>query len=644
MSWLYTMIFAGLMFSSNGGSTVAVTDRIYQNTGKPAEVRNLDETEKFEQTYPLSVNGRVNVSNVNGSITVEAWDRNEVKLEYTKITDSKERLADVEIKIDSKPDSFSVETDYGNWKGKNNGDRWRNGGKLQVDYHLTVPRGAVLNEVETVNGSVTVSNFVNFTKVSAVNGSVNAANLRGTANLSTVNGEVMADFDRLEAGSKITLTTVNGSVNLVIPSDSNATVKADSLNGNISNDFGLPVRKGKYIGRDMYGRIGSGDVKIRLSSVNGGLSVGHKNDGKSLSPATNLLTQKDKDDEDWENDPDNESAIRPERVNKEIAKVVKESAKVSAKAVKEAQKEIVKIQPEIAKITAESIARAADAIEQTAQVLSSADFRQKVKEAVIKQQEVLAKIIDIGYVPKVEKKSDSFPVKGVPKVTVEARDCAVRIRGWDRPEVQYTLTQFSSGRNQPLLKIKEEHSDSAVSIKIEEPDLGIGNVHVRNYSTRGRIEVFVPRKSNLKISSEAEIRLEGVSGEMELNGENDPINVRDSDGTLRISSEAGRIRVIGFRGEIEANTENGSINLEGDFQKLKAHAEDGDIVLTLAEGVGADIESNSDDIQAESIVMIRMDKDEGRHQYRIGKGGAPFQIETGGEVRVRSANILKASF
>ena len=142
-----------------------------------------DETKKFEKTYPLNANGRVNISNVNGSVTVEAWDRNEVKLEYTKVADSKERLADVEVKIDAKPEFFSVETDYGSWKDNNNRDRWRNGGKLSVEFRMMVPRGAVLNKIETVNGSVAVSNFINITRVSAVNGSVNASNLRGTAKL-----------------------------------------------------------------------------------------------------------------------------------------------------------------------------------------------------------------------------------------------------------------------------------------------------------------------------------------------------------------------------------------------------------------------------------------------------------------------------
>src|SRR5688572_7257664 len=198
MSWIYTIVFAGLMFSSPGEG---VTSPDLKLQAEPVEAVTVmsDDSEKFDQTYPLNANGRVSISNVNGSIIVEAWDRSEVRLEYTKVADTKERLADVEVRIDARPEHFSVETDYGNWNNRNGGREWKNKnhGKLVVDYHLRVPRGAVLNEVETVNGSVSVSNFVNITKVSAVNGSVSATNLRGAADLSTVNGEVTADFDEL---------------------------------------------------------------------------------------------------------------------------------------------------------------------------------------------------------------------------------------------------------------------------------------------------------------------------------------------------------------------------------------------------------------------------------------------------------------
>src|ERR1035437_1396313 len=297
MSWLYTLIFAGLLFSSQGTSFRGVWPSV---TATPPPVVNTgrDETERFDQTYPLNADGKVSVSNVNGSIIVEAWDRNEIKLEYIKIADGPDALAAVNVKIDARPDAFKTEVDLDNWKTQKGVGRIN--GKMQVNYHLMVPRGAVLNSIETVNGTINVSNFVNSTKVSAVNGTVNATNLQGTANLSTVNGSVNADFDRLDSTSQIQLSTVNGNVKLLIPSDASATINADSINGKITNDWGLPVKRGKYVGNDLFGKIGGGDARIKLDSVNGSLTLSPRDDGRNLSPATNLLPQKETDDNDLE--------------------------------------------------------------------------------------------------------------------------------------------------------------------------------------------------------------------------------------------------------------------------------------------------------------------------------------------------------
>src|SRR6478609_8692523 len=227
MSWLYSLVFAGLLFSSNGEQAV---NRAHEVAVAPvAETVVGDEIEKFEKSYPLSKNGNVSVSNVNGSITLEAWDKDEVRLEAIKTADSKESLADLEIEVTATADSFRVEAEYKSSRWNDKGDTRR------VDFRLWAPRGAVLNEIETVNGSATVANFTNVTKISAVNGNVTAVNLRGVAHLSTVNGTVTADFDRVEGAGRIDLSTVNGTVSLIIPSDVNALNKAHSLNGNITN-------------------------------------------------------------------------------------------------------------------------------------------------------------------------------------------------------------------------------------------------------------------------------------------------------------------------------------------------------------------------------------------------------------------------
>src|SRR5690242_3059207 len=153
MSWLYSLVFAGLMFSS-GSDPVQVNKSAAASVNNTVQTVQQDETERIEKTFPLNANGRVSVSNVNGPITITAWDQNEVRLIAIKTAESKERLADVDIKIDAKPEYLNIETDYGNWKTRSDDGRWRNNDRLTVEYQLTVPRGAVLNEIENVNGDI----------------------------------------------------------------------------------------------------------------------------------------------------------------------------------------------------------------------------------------------------------------------------------------------------------------------------------------------------------------------------------------------------------------------------------------------------------------------------------------------------------
>ncbi|MEP6947449.1 MAG: DUF4097 family beta strand repeat-containing protein [Acidobacteriota bacterium] len=567
------------------------------------------------------------MSNVNGSITAEAWDRNEIKLVAIKTADNKDRLNEVEIRIDSKADSFRVETKYDNWR-KDGGDRWRDNGKLLVDYQLMVPRGAVLSDISTVNGSVTISNFTNVTKVSAVNGTIKASNLRGTSDLSTVNGEVVADFTTLDVGSKISLDTVNGKVNLMIPSDSNATIKADSLNGNITNDFGLPVRKGKYVGRDLYGRLGGGDVRIKLESVNGDLKVLRQNDGKSPSPSTNLLPQKEKDEEDWDNDADlGNIGIPSPRIpgvnsQREAAKIRVETQR----ALKDAAREVEMAQPQIQ-------AAAAESMRQAAEVMKSEQVQNAIRAGVNAQAGVMARIADVAFfpsMPRVERKSDSFAVNGVPNVKVQSRGCEIKVTGWDKPEVKYSVTQLSSSRDKSPIDVKESHDASSVTL----------NVNSDDDVQRTRIEIFVPRKSNLNIKTDSEIRLDGVSGEIDLSGQDGAINVRDVDGKLAIASTDGRIRVIGFKGEITTETGDGSTLLEGDFTKVTAKADSGEIVITLPDNAGATVTSRSSGAKVEGLAAQLLKEIDENREYKIGSGKAPIKVSTDGDLVLRSSGSI----
>jgi DUF4097 and DUF4098 domain-containing protein YvlB len=628
------------------GSNLSVnTNNNFVDANAPTVV-SLDETERFEQTYPLLANGKVSVSNVNGSITVEAWDRNEVRLEAVKTADTKEHLAEVQIRINARQDAFSVETDYGSWRRNSSDGVWKNKnyGKLEVQYRLQVPRGAVLDEIETVNGSVTISNMTNSTKASAVNGNVRATNLRGTARISTVNGTTEADFDSLASTGQITLDTVNGKVVLTIPSDASATLRADTLNGQIINDFGLPVRKGEYVGKDLYGKIGNGDLRIKLNSVNGDLMIKRRQDGKNVSPTTNLLPQKNKADEDKDDDDDNDedkddddNSVNIVKMNKEITKAVKDAQKDSVKAIKLSEKELAKIQPELDKINAE-------AIKEAAKIANSDEMRERIREAQRAQRTELARMGEIGWVaPVMEKKTETFKVKGIPTVTVDAKECPVTVKGWDKQEVQYVITSVS--KTAKTFGYTVTQGESRVNIKVAEPATPPDGM-VFDDSSRVRVEVFVPKKSNLRILSNREVRLENVSGDINVEGGEESVNVRDVDGKLRVATCDGGIRIIGFSGDLESKTINGAMNLEGSFDKINAQTVDGTIVLTLPENANANIESNRKNIETEGISLVALGDKKDVSVWKVGNGGNSYRLYTTaeGQVFVRSSNNLKTSF
>jgi len=251
-------------------------------------------TEEFHQTYALTAGGRVELDNINGDVHISSWDRNEVKVDAVKYADTKERLDEAKIEIDARNDSISIRTKYPdhnntwNWGSHNN--------PAGVEYTLTVPWGARLDEIKLINGSLNVAGVRGEVNASCINGRLEAHNLAGRAHLSTINGHLDARFDEL-AGHSVELSSVNGSVDLTIPSDSKAEIEASTVSGGINNDFGLHVNHHQFVGHDLRGELGTGGTHIKLEDVNGRIEIHHAQDGRALSPVKDL-SHSGKDDDD----------------------------------------------------------------------------------------------------------------------------------------------------------------------------------------------------------------------------------------------------------------------------------------------------------------------------------------------------------
>jgi DUF4097 and DUF4098 domain-containing protein YvlB len=224
-------------------------------------------TETFDQTYPVDHGAQVGLENINGDVTIEVWDHPEVRVYAVKSASSPERLAALKIDVDASSSSVFVDTHYPSSRDLSFDDRH---GHSEVEYTLTVPRFATIDGVELVNGDLLIDGVEGSVEADTVNGTIVVRGASGEIELETVNGGI-----ELELGSgvsdEISLGSVNGTIEVFLIGS--AEVRAETVNGRIRNDFGLEVKKGKYVGSTMRGSIGAGGPVIEMETVNGGIRV-----------------------------------------------------------------------------------------------------------------------------------------------------------------------------------------------------------------------------------------------------------------------------------------------------------------------------------------------------------------------------------
>jgi DUF4097 and DUF4098 domain-containing protein YvlB len=264
--------------------------------------RKGDFSEEFHKVYPLSGQGRIELENITG------WDRDEVKVDAVKTAWRKERLDEATIQVDASANSISIRTEYPHHDrtfnfGNDNDDERNN--PARVEYTITVPRHARLDEIKLVNGRLDVQDVSGDVRASCVNGRITAGNLRGHVELNTVNGGLDASINEL-AASEMRLSSVNGRLRLTLPSDVKAELKASTISGNISDEFGLPVTRHQYVGHTLHGQLGGGGTLVKLSNVNGTIEIRHASDNRPLSPAQNLERENNRNRDDDRDDDDDD--------------------------------------------------------------------------------------------------------------------------------------------------------------------------------------------------------------------------------------------------------------------------------------------------------------------------------------------------
>jgi len=163
--------------------------------------------EKFEKTFSLDKDGKVDLKNIAGNIEVKTWNKAEVKIDALKASKensmekAKENADKVKIEVTEEGDTLYIKTEYPKEKVRSL--------NVSVDFWLTIPADASAN-INSVSGDINAENIGGALKAGTVSGDVTLMDIGGTLIASSVSGDVTVE----KAGSGADCKSTSGDVKL----------------------------------------------------------------------------------------------------------------------------------------------------------------------------------------------------------------------------------------------------------------------------------------------------------------------------------------------------------------------------------------------------------------------------------------------
>lgn len=166
--------------------------------------------ESIDQSLKADTDGRVVIDNMRGQVTVIGWDKDLVTVQG-ELDDSSEGY---EFRRNGSRVFFELDMP-GRYQSKGDGSNLTfyvpqnstvHSEGIQTNFTVKNIHGG--SRIETVNGSVEVSELSRNVEIETINGSIVSQGLRGRIELSTVNGSIQDQ----DSNGRIELSTVNGPI------------------------------------------------------------------------------------------------------------------------------------------------------------------------------------------------------------------------------------------------------------------------------------------------------------------------------------------------------------------------------------------------------------------------------------------------
>ena len=217
----------------------------------------------FQRTYKIAPDGIIRVRSISGEVRIQGYDGPDIVVEGFRVGRNRDQ---VEIVDRSTMNQVDVDVHYAE---NCNCD-------ASVNFQVKVPRAVRYNfdHIGSISGSVHLMDVTGNVRAESVSGSVEVKNVSGMVNASSVSGNVDVYIRRIEGSGEMKFSSISGNVVVRAPANLDADVAMSTLSGTLTTDFPIEIQERRYMpGRSARGRLGSGSLSIRITSVSGRVSL-----------------------------------------------------------------------------------------------------------------------------------------------------------------------------------------------------------------------------------------------------------------------------------------------------------------------------------------------------------------------------------
>lgn len=275
--------------------------------------------EDFHLSYPLKPGGVLTIDNLNGSVEISSWEKDEVDVNGVKYCISEERLRGMRVEGTQSGNRLTLRSILP--EGKRSG--------CGAKYTIRVPKKITLDGIVSSNGGIRVENIAGEARLQTSNGgirvrshegnldartsnatidldgvignflgrtsngAIHVEGLEGSFTGTTSNGSIKGRIRKLKPGQPMKAETSNGSIDLAladyagqsldvessnasvtlhIPAGANADLRASTSNGSIECDLPL-TETGMASKTRLEGKLGKGGNPLRVSTSNGSIRI-----------------------------------------------------------------------------------------------------------------------------------------------------------------------------------------------------------------------------------------------------------------------------------------------------------------------------------------------------------------------------------